>query len=135
MEVRVCDLPCRFEHMLAVVALIQALVLTLASSAVHPSARVQMQILRANKWQATRHGLDGTFVNPVSAQRQPVREAVRELLEFVRPVARRVGTESYLETIEEILKEGTGAHKMLELHEGGADLKDIIETMRRGFMS
>ena len=135
-EVRICDLPCRFSHIMGMVALMQALVLTLASSAVHPSARVQMQILKANKWQAVRHGLDGIFVNPVSARRQPVREAVRELLEFVRPEAVRQGTLKYLEAVEDILAHGTGAHRQLALYEqNGGDLDAVIETVRAEFMS
>ena len=121
---------------MGIVALIQALVLTLASSAVHPSARVQMQILKANKWQAVRHGLDGIFVNPVSARRQPVREAVRELLEFVRPEAERQGTLTYLEAVEDILEHGTGAHRQLALYEdNGGDLGAVIEAVRAEFMS
>jgi carboxylate-amine ligase len=135
-EVRVCDLPCRFSETMALVALIQALVVTLGSTAVHPAARIQMQILKANKWQAARYGLDGVFVNPVSATRQPVREAVAEMLDFVRPAVERLGTLGYLSALEEVLESGTGAHRQLELYrKTGGDFKAVISGMRAGFDS
>lgn len=135
-EVRICDLPCRFAETIALVALIQALVVTLGSTAVHPSARIQMQILKANKWQAARYGLDGVFVNPVSATRQSVREALAELLDFVRPAAERLGTLDYLSVLDEVLERGTGAHRQLELYrKTGGDFKAVISGMRAGYYS
>lgn len=135
-EVRICDLPSRFSHTMALVALIQALVMTLGTSCVHPAARIQMQILRSNKWQATRYGLDGVFVNPVSATRKPIREAVAELIDFVRPEAEKLDTLHYISRIEDILESGTGAHRQREIFESnGGDFKGVIETMRKEFLS
>lgn len=135
-EVRICDLPSRFSHTISLVALIQALVATLGASTVHPSARIQMQILRANKWQATRYGLDGVFVNPVSATRLPIKDAIRDLLDFVRPEAEKLGTIKYLEGIEDILEGGTGAHRQIEIYEtNGQNFKAVIESMRGEFLN
>ena len=135
-EVRICDLPCKHRHTLALVALIQALVALLGTTSMHPAARVQMQILRSNKWQATRYGLDGVFVNPVSATRKPIREVVGDLLDFVRPSAEKLGTLGYLAGIEEILNEGTGAHRQRELYDtNGGDFHAVIQAMRAEFLS
>ncbi len=135
-EVRICDLPCRLRHTMALVAFIQALVVTLGNTSMHPAARVQMQILRSNKWQATRYGLDGVFVNPVSATRKPIRDVLEEVLEFIRPASEELGTLSYLDGISEILSEGTGAHRQRALYDShGGDFKKVINTMRSEFLS
>ena len=94
-----------------------------------------MQILRSNKWQATRYGLDGVFVNPVSASRKPIREAVADLLDFVHPEAEKLDTLHYLKRIEGILENGTAAHRQMEIYESnGGDFKGVIETMRGEFL-
>lgn len=132
-EVRICDIPGRFSEIVALVALIQALVVTVSRIHVHPEARIQMQILRSNKWQAARYGLDGVFVNPVAATRMPIREAVKEMLELVSPRAAELGGLRYLGVIYEILDNGTGAHAQRRIYSGSGDFRHMIAEMRERF--
>lgn len=132
-EVRVCDMPCSYTEILALTALIQALVITLSNVQFHPEARVQMQILRSNKWQAARYGLDGIFVNPVTAKRVPIREAVRELLGLVERQARELGGVEYMGAIGGILEKGTGAHVQQRIYSEERDFKSMIARVREGF--
>lgn len=132
-EVRICDIPSRFKEIIALVALIQALVVTVSRIHIHPEARIQMQILRSNKWQAARYGLDGVFVNPVTATRMPIREAVKEMLELVIPQAEELGGLQYLGVVYEILGNGTSAHAQRSIYSNNGDFRELIAAMRERF--
>jgi carboxylate-amine ligase len=132
-EVRICDMPCRLRDILAIAALTQALVSTIANVHIHPETRVQMQILKSNKWQAARHGLEGVFVNPITAERAPIRDAVLELLELVEPEARRLGGLEHIKGIHGILREGTGAHMQHWLYEMNGDFREMMRLLLEGF--
>jgi carboxylate-amine ligase len=134
-EVRVCDVPTRLRDIVAIAAFIQSLVSTIENVNMHPEARLNLQILRANKWQAARYGLDGVFINPVSARRSTMRQAVGELLDIVAPEARRLGSMERLEDIRVILERGTGAHRQLELYERNGDFRSMIEGVREDFIN
>jgi carboxylate-amine ligase len=132
-EVRICDLPCSLREILGITALVQSMVVSLSHFHMHPDTRVQMQILRANKWQAARYGLDGVFVNPISAKRLPLREAVLELLKLVEPEVRNLGALQYMDAVYGILQKGTGAHLQKKLYEETGDFKKVIDTIRKDF--
>jgi carboxylate-amine ligase len=134
-EVRIADIPCRYEEILALTALIQSLVVTLGHVNVHPEARTQMQILKSNKWQAARYGLEGVFVNPIAGTRTPMKNAVRDLLKLVEPEARNLGGYEYFEIIEKILHRGTGAHRQRSLYGASGDFHEMIDRMRGEFFS
>lgn len=132
-ETRICDLPCRFKEILAITALVQAMVVSLSNVHLHPDTRIQMQILRANKWQAARYGLDGVFVNPISAGRLPMRDAVDELLALLEPETEQLGSSRHMDVIREILYKGTGAHAQRRIYGHSKDFRQMMETIREGF--
>jgi carboxylate-amine ligase len=132
-EVRICDIPCRYREILALAALVQSLVVTISNIHVHPDTRVQMQILKSNKWQAARYGLDGVFVNPITAKRVPIREAIHELLGLVREEAEALGGLEYMGEIDAILNHGTGAHLQKTIHASCGDFGKMINRVREGF--
>jgi len=134
-EVRIGDIPCRYEEILAITALIQSLVVTLGHVNVHPEARTQMQILKSNKWQAARYGLAGVFVNPIAGTRTPMKNAIHELMKLVEPEARNLGGYEYFEVIEKILERGTGAHRQRSLYASSGDFRAMIDRMRGEFYS
>ncbi len=55
LEIRICDLPIRFSDILGITAVMQALAATLAEDKTL-CPPLNSYILRANKWQAARHG-------------------------------------------------------------------------------
>ncbi len=86
-EIRICDLPARFVEVLGLTSLLQALVAAVVEQLVR-AVRVSPQLLRFNKWQAARHGLDGCFNDALGllpTRSQPVREAVAEMLVILGP--------------------------------------------------
>jgi carboxylate-amine ligase len=60
-EIRICDVPMRFEHIMALCALIRATVIGLAEGWIEVDIPPRA-VIEANKWQAARYGVDGEFI-------------------------------------------------------------------------
>ena len=132
-EIRICDLPYSLRDILAITALVQALVLTLAEE--HDRPEPHSQILRSNKWQAARYGLEGVFVDPFFAQRHSIKEAVMNLYNMVKPVSEMLRSMEYLAEVPEILKRSSGAHIQKELYYGnGNNFQAMIQSVQRMFL-
>lgn len=130
-EIRICDLPSRFDEILAMVALVQSLVATLAAN---PSSTVTPQeIMNHNKWHAARYGLEGTCILGRTGTHVSFATAAADLLDFVALEARRLGNTAYLRPIEEILRKGTSAHRQKALFAKQRDLKSVVQGMREIF--
>ena len=137
-EVRISDIPTNLEDTLAVVALIQALVAQLymmhkrnISWRSYPRS-----LIEENKWRAARYGTDAKLIDLGVGEERPFAELAHELVEFVSDAAEALGTVDYLQGVLRIAKEGTSAHRQLEVHEkSGGDLNAVVdflieETMR-----
>ncbi|SDO83189.1 carboxylate-amine ligase [Desulforhopalus singaporensis] len=134
-EIRICDLPFRFNDILAITALIQALAATLAEQR-EPAAPLDHYILQANKWQAARYGLDGEFLDPsgwLGGRRMSFRSAVVALLRTVIPMTVRLGSERYAGLVEPILSNGTGADYMRKKFTETGNLKEVIRSLQGEF--
>ena len=128
-EIRICDMPYSLRDILAITALIQALVLSLAEQYETPVPH--MQILRTNKWQAARYGLEGQFIDPFSGMKYTMREAVVNLYRQVKPISENLKSTAYLGEIPEILRRSTGAHIQKQLYYGnGNNFIEMIKTMQ-----
>lgn len=130
-EIRICDLPAKMSHILAMVALIQALVATLtARRAPNCPSR---EIIIHNKWHAARYGLSGTFINHSPGTHKSFREAASHLLDFVMPKAKSLGSDSFLSGIRDIIQNGSSAHRQKELYTRYNDFRPVIETLQKEF--
>ena len=92
LEIRICDLPIRFTAILAMVALIQSTVVWLMENG-QPVDRIDPYLLKANKWQAVRYGLEGRFIDPtglLADQPMVMRLAAMALKRKVSPYAKRL---------------------------------------------
>ena len=134
-EIRICDLPIRFNDILGITALIQALVATIAEEDVGVEP-LNPYMLQANKWQAARHGLDGEFVDPAGALaggRMKYRRAVEEVLEMVGPMVARLDSQQYINHLSVILRDGTGSDYMRSKFNKLCDLKEVIQSLQETF--
>lgn len=128
-EIRICDLPYSFRDILAVTALIQALVWTLSEEHEYPEPHIQ--ILRSNRWQAARYGLEGVYVDPFSGDKHTMKEAVMNLYRYVKPASESLKSTEYLDEVPEIMKRLTGAHIQKKIYtSNGNDFKDMIKTVQ-----
>jgi carboxylate-amine ligase len=130
-EIRICDLPYSMRDILAITALIQALVLTLAEQEERPEPHIQ--ILRSNKWQAARYGIQGVYVDPFYGKKCSIKEAVINLYNYVKPVAEMLKSIDYLDEIPQILKRSTGAHIQRKLYKKNNDFKEMIKGTQELF--
>lgn len=134
-EIRICDLPIRFTDILAVTGIIQALVATLAEDGMSAKP-LNPYIIQANKWQAARYGLDGYFVDPAGErgkERMVIRQAVYKLLKMIDPMARRLGSDAYVEDVVRILEKGTGSDFLRARYEELGDFKRVVQTLQGEF--
>ncbi len=120
-EIRACDLPARFEEVLGLTSLMQALVAAIVEEIVKPLP-VSPQLLCANKWQAARHGLQGHFCDPLGllpTTTQNIGSAARELIDRLEPWLARFGGRG-LAAIEHLLDHGNSSTRQRQyLHTYG----------------
>jgi len=85
-----------------------------------------MQILRSNKWQAPRYGLEGLYIDPFFGRKSTMPEAAVNLYRHVKPVSETLKSTAYLDEIPEILK------RRLRRQQEGREFSDnIIITLFR----
>jgi carboxylate-amine ligase len=130
-EIRICDLPSTFTEILAIVALIQGLVTDLTISDRHLNPN--MQVLKSNKWQAARYGLDGTFVYPLLQKRISMKEAAGELFAKVTPAMEKLGTDHYLDDLQHIVKSCTSADLQRKIFTDKKNFSDVIKELHPRF--
>ena len=132
-EVRVCDLPVTFSEILAIAALIQALVKTLADA---PSAHSfpRLEIIANNKWQAARHGLRGKFIDIDNISSSlTIKKAIENALIFCQKSSESLQTEKYLHDIRKILISGTGTDKLRAMHVQNMTFSESVQSLRKAF--
>ena len=135
-EIRICDLPCRFYSILGLTAVIQALAAYLAERDA-PSQPVSLQLLKYNKWQAARHGLAGRFVDScglLGGADVSLGQAAEKLFQLLFPVTERLQTTSYVQELSGIIAQGSGADQQRRLAQGEKKkFKEMITSLRNDY--
>jgi len=130
-EIRVCDIPINFKEIIALVALIQALVVTLIKLDSYQDTHIQ--ILQSNKWQAARYGLEGVFVDPKTFKKLSMRKAIENLFVLVEPAMISLGLKKYFIILEEILNADTGSNKQRKLYANSNKFEYMLKTLKEQF--
>lgn len=130
-EIRICDLPSSFNEILAIVALIQGLVVHLTESDKHLD--FNMQVLKSNRWQAARYGLEGRFVYPLLQKKTSMQEAAGELFTRARPAMEQLGTSHYLPVLQKIAVSGTSSVQQRSIFSEKNDFSAIIKELHPKF--
>ena len=130
-EIRICDLPSSFSEILAIVALIQGLVVSITESDKHLNPN--MQVLKSNKWQAARYGLEGKFVYPLLQKKISLKEAVGEILAKTAPAMTELGTVHYLSVLQQIIETGTSSVLQRKIFGAQNDFSAIIKEIHPKF--
>ena len=130
-EIRICDLPSSLKEILAIVALIQGLVINLTESDKHLNPN--MQVLKSNKWQAARYGLEGRFVYPLIQKKISMLEAAGEIFTKVAPTMEQLGTSHYLPVLQKIVKTGTSSALQRNIFKKQKDFSAIIKELHPKF--
>ena len=132
LEFRICDIPTRVDDTIAVAALFQAIVakLNLLTEGNLGFRLYHRRLILENKWRAIRYGLDGKLLDLGKQKEVPVKDLIRELLDFVDDVLDPLGSRVEVEHIHTILERGTSADEQLEVyHASGGDFNAVVDML------
>jgi carboxylate-amine ligase len=132
LEFRICDIPTRVDDTIAVAALFQAIVAKLyIMMEKNWSFRLyHRRLIQENKWRAVRYGLDGKLLDLGKQKEVPVKDLIRELLDFVDDVVDELDSRKEIEHIHTMLERGTSADEQLRVfEESGGDFNAVVDRL------
>lgn len=134
LEFRIADIPTRVDDTIAVAALFQAIVAKL-SIMIDKNWGFRLyhrRLIQENKWRAIRYGLDGNLLDLGKQKEVPVKDLIRELLEFVDDVVDQLDSRKEIEHIHTILERGTSADEQLRVYEeNNQDFVPVVDMLIR----
>jgi carboxylate-amine ligase len=132
LEFRICDIPTRVDDTIAVAALFQAIVAKL-HGLIDRNLGFRLyhrRLIQENKWRAVRYGLDGKLLDLGKQKEVPVKDLIRELLEFIDDVVDDLGSRKEIEHIHTILDRGTSADEQLKVYyENGERFEPVVDML------
>ncbi|GAA5199831.1 glutamate--cysteine ligase [Rugosimonospora acidiphila] len=133
-EIRVADACPLLDDVILLAVLGRALVSAAAREEAtgKPLPEVRTVMLRAATWRAARSGLSGELVDPLGAAAVPARQAVRALLDHLRPELEHHGDwDTADELTRALLRRGTSAQRQRAvLRRGGSFVEMVNEVIR-----
>lgn len=128
-EVRAMDAVERIEDAIALAAYAQALVKRAAESPCPPpQSALEDALVRENKWQAIRYGLDATVIDD-NATAKSIRDHILSTLDDLAPTSAELESEPALLGIERIVRAGAGADRQLATFAETADLHAVTHNI------
>jgi carboxylate-amine ligase len=123
-EVRVPDAQVTVADSAGVIAVVHALATRLAErhEAGEPEPAAPTWRIEENRWQALRHGLDGTLADLDTGEPVPTRDRLHSLLDTLGPAAEPARA----------LAESNGAQRQREVHRHGG-MRGLAEWLVEGF--
>ena len=132
-EVRVMDAQTTVTETAALVALVQCIARLELTEGFAPQLLVDStEVLSENRFIATRDGMGGKLVDPVSESRVPVAAVLEKLLEACRPHARELGCEEQLEPLS-WMAQADGARRQLNLARRAQKLPGLVRRLADSF--
>src|SRR5690349_19730586 len=131
LEFRICDIPTRVDDTIAVTALFQAIVAKL-NLLIEKNLGFRLyhrRLIQENKWRAVRYGLDGKLLDLGKQKEVPVKDLIRELLDFVDDVVDPLGSRKEVEHVHTILDRGTSADDQLRVWRETGDLNKVVDHL------
>jgi len=131
LEFRICDIPTRLDDTIAIAALFQAMVAKV-SKLLDQNLTFRLHhkmLIEENKWRAVRYGLDGKMIDFGKGTEVPVRELIRELLEFVDDVIDDLRSRKEIRHIRTILDRGTSADEQLRVWRETQDINAVVDRL------
>jgi glutamate---cysteine ligase / carboxylate-amine ligase len=127
-EIRVADVCTEIDDALVVVALTRALVETLAAQDEPPPVR--SDLLRAAGWRASRYGVSGHLVHPLTWDLVPAGDALRALADHVGSALDAAGDAARVsDGLERLSATGNGARRQHAARERSDDLRGVVDDL------
>jgi carboxylate-amine ligase len=129
LEYRICDMQMRVEETLTLAALCQAVTAKLYKL-IKKNLGFRLYrrlLLNENKWRAARYGIAGKLIDFGKQEEVDYAVLIAELREFVDDVVDELGSREELAYIDEMLLNGTGADRQLEVWNQSNDLEAVVD--------
>jgi carboxylate-amine ligase len=129
LEFRVCDIPMRVDETVCLAAIMQAVVAKLYHlHRQNMSFRVyRSRLITENRWRASRYGINGRMIDFGKQEEVETRRLIAELLEFIDDVVDDLGSRPEIDYVHQILRQGTGADRQVEVYNRTKDLKAVVD--------
>ncbi|WP_109470976.1 carboxylate-amine ligase [Ornithinimicrobium cavernae] len=128
-EVRAADVCSRVEDTVLIAALSRAMVETAAAewAAGAPASEVPTTLIGLATFQASRHGMTGELLDPVTMRPRPAWEVMDSLLGWLRPALEAADDLSRVQSALDVIRaEGTGAGLQRVTLERTGQLVDVV---------
>ena len=130
-EIRIADVCMAADDALLLAALVRGLVETAAREwdKDEPPSPVRTELLRLASWRASRSGLEGELVHPVTFRPAPAETVVHALLEHVTPALTDLGDlDAATELTGRLLSRGNGATLQRRTYARTGDLAEVVRA-------
>lgn len=133
-EIRVCDIPLTVTEIVRLVALIHCLTVS-CLRLLEERPRISRGDIRhrwiavENKWLATRHGLQASYIRTPGGRRTALSYDLAQLIERLLPIAHDSGEERYLTSFKPIEKLETGAEWQRRRYREKGNWKAVMEDL------
>lgn len=127
LEFRIADVAAIPEHATLLATLVRGLVAhALDTSA--PPPPLSQTVLRANLWRASREGISGSALHPVTGELTPVQSQLDDLVELLRPL---LGSDlDFVKAgVAHLRERGTGAARQRAAYQRRRELTDVVDEL------
>ncbi|WP_167762245.1 glutamate--cysteine ligase [Blastococcus sp. CT_GayMR20] len=134
LEFRLADVCTEVDDVVLHAALVRSLVRVLAGrvEGSHPCPQPRPELLRAARWRAARHGLDGELFDPLQCELVPARVAVRRLLVELQDDLRDHDEWAVVvELVERLFERGTSASRQRRTWLRTGDWREVAARIVR----
>ena len=100
-EIRVCDTPLTFKTAILIASYIQALSLYLLQEKPKKVCHNLYYLHNYNRFQASRYGFDGEFINPYTFQHCLIRDDLIETIKKIEPYILQLESMTYISQLKE----------------------------------
>jgi glutamate---cysteine ligase / carboxylate-amine ligase len=129
LEVRIADVCLLPDDAVLLAALVRGLAETEARSwqAGQPAHVIGPQLLRLASWRASRSGLDGELLDPLTSRPAKAGAVISGLIEHVRPALEEAGDYSRTQELAgAVLDRGNGAQAQRAVYQRSGQLSDVV---------
>lgn len=132
LELRITDACPNVDDVMLIAGLFRALVVRGCAHAADGARppRMRDEWLRAATWRAARSGMEGQLVDPVALSAIPAADALRRLLDTVRPYLEELGDwDGMVSAAESVIAHGSSAARQRVAVARGGSLADAVDLV------
>ena len=135
LETRIMDVATNVNHAISLVAL-NVCLLRMLFRARQKNQRWRIyakMLINENRWRAMRYSYEEGLIDFARGEVVPFAELLEELMDFVREDAQALDCMDEIESLRDIMKDGTSAHQQLRVYEHscmqGADHDQAVKAV------